>query len=125
MKTKINIISYNPKLKKYARELRKNMTLAEIMLWKQLQKEQMLGFDFDRQRPIDEFIVDFYCKVLQLAIEIDGSSHDNPKRHAKDKLRQERLEKFGISFLRFTEYEVRSNLEGVIFKIRKWIEKRI
>ena len=86
MKTKI--IPYNPKLKRYARELRKTMTLSEVLLWKELKQKQILGYDFDRQRPIDEYIVDFYCKELNLAIEIDGITHHN--RLAKLKIEQDR-----------------------------------
>jgi very-short-patch-repair endonuclease len=52
------------------------MTLAEILLWKRIKGRQILGCDFDRQRPIGEYIVDFYCKMLRLAIEVDGRSHD-------------------------------------------------
>ena len=58
---KTNIIPYNPKLKEIARTLRKNSTLGEILLWKRLRNKQMLGYDFHRQKPIDEFVVDFYC----------------------------------------------------------------
>jgi very-short-patch-repair endonuclease len=53
------------------------MTLGEVLLWQRLKRKQMRGFDFDRQRPIYRYIVDFYCKDLKLAIEIDGSSHDS------------------------------------------------
>jgi len=70
------ILPYNPKLKPLAKALRKNMTLAEVLLWNKLKQKQMLKYDFDRQRPIDNYIVDFYCKDLMLAIEIDGSSHE-------------------------------------------------
>ena len=59
---KRKIIPYNPKLKDLAKELRQNMTLSEILLWKKLRNKQMFGYDFDRQRPIDEYIIDFYCK---------------------------------------------------------------
>lgn len=69
------IIPYNPKLKEFARKLRNESTFTEIMVWNYLKKKQMRGYDFDRQRPIDNYIVDFYCKNLQLAIEIDGESH--------------------------------------------------
>ena len=51
------------------------MTLCEAILWKELKQKQMMGFDFDWQRPIDNYIVDFYCKDLMLAIEVDGASH--------------------------------------------------
>jgi very-short-patch-repair endonuclease len=76
-KMRNKILPYNPKLKPFARQLRNNMTLSEILLWEYLKNKKMKGFDFDRQRPIDEFIVDFYCKELMLAIEIDGSTHDD------------------------------------------------
>ena len=52
------------------------MTIAEVMLWNSIKNKALLGFDFDRQRPIDNYIIDFYCKELKLAIEIDGGSHD-------------------------------------------------
>jgi len=55
------------------------MPPGEVTLWKHLKGKQMCGYDFDRQRPIDRFIVDFYCQELMLAIEIDGSSHDSPE----------------------------------------------
>ena len=92
------IIPYNPKLKKLARELRQNMTLSEVLLWNQLKQAQMLGHDFDRQRPIDNYIVDFYCKDLRLAIEIDGASHDFEVVAENDIVRQERLEFLGVRF---------------------------
>jgi len=75
MSPKWKIVPYNPELKSLAKELRRNMTLSEVLLWNELRKKQMLGFDFDRQRPIYNFIVDFYCKELSLAIEIDGDTH--------------------------------------------------
>ena len=75
------IIPYNPKLKEFARKLRNDSTFSEILLWSYLKKKQMRGFDFDRQKPIDSYIVDFYSKDLMLAIEIDGESHyGNEKR---------------------------------------------
>jgi len=72
---KNKIIPYNPKLKELARELRKNSTLSEVLLWLKI-KGKVMGVEFHRQVPIDNFIVDFYCHELMLAIEIEGSSHD-------------------------------------------------
>jgi very-short-patch-repair endonuclease len=113
------IIPYNPKLKEFARKLRNNSTFTEIMVWNYLKKKQLRGYDFDRQRPIDNFIVDFYCKDLQLAIEIDGESHHgNPER---DKKKDKRLEELGITVLRFDDMEVVHQLDKVIDKIEKWI----
>ncbi|MDJ0796431.1 MAG: endonuclease domain-containing protein [Calothrix sp. MO_167.B12] len=118
----IKIIPYNPLLKERARELRKNMTPGEITLWKHLKGKQMCGYDFDRQRPLDQFIVDFYCKKLMLAIEIDGSSHDSVSAQERDAERQARLESLGVRFLRFREEEVCSQVEGVLRVIESWIK---
>ncbi len=116
------IIPYNPKLKPLAKALRKNMTFAEILLWNELKNKKMKGYDFDRQRPIDNYIVDFYCKDLQLAIEIDGISHDIEDVIVNDLERQKRLEKLGVRFLRFDDREVRKDMRNVLRTIEGWIE---
>lgn len=118
---KRKIIPYNPKLKEVARILRNNSTLGEVLLWKQLRNKQMLSFDFHRQKPLDQFVVDFYCNELFLAIEIDGGSHTAEEAIEKDKARQERLETFGVIFLRFTETEVRNSMRTVLAVIEDWI----
>ncbi|MEM9219762.1 MAG: DUF559 domain-containing protein [Cyanobacteria bacterium P01_F01_bin.150] len=117
------IIPYNPKLKERARQLRKDMMAGERKLWQYLKGKQMMGYDFDRQRPIDQFIVDFYCKALMLAIEIDGSSHDGDDAQAYDYERQARIEAFGVRFLRFREADVHRRLDFVLAEIRGWIER--
>lgn len=116
------IIPYNPKLKARARELRNNMTQGEIILWQHLKSGRMMGYDFDRQKPIDQFIVDFYCKSLALAIEIDGSVHDSEAAYQYDLERQSRLEGFGIQFLRFRDDDVRQNPNAVCQTIANWIK---
>jgi len=113
------IIKYNPKLKGYAAEMRKTGPVSEIILWKVLKGKQMYGYDFHRQVPIDEFIVDFYCHELKLAIEIDGISHFFKEEY--DKERQKKLENLGVRFLRFADEEIYYFLEHSI----KAIEKRI
>jgi very-short-patch-repair endonuclease len=115
------IIPYNPKLKEYARKLRKNSTFTEIMLWNYLKGKQMKGFDFDRQRPIDKYIVDFYCKDLQLAIEVDGESHYGNEK--ADKRRERRLNKLGVTVLRFDYMKILYELDEVLKKIERWIEE--
>jgi len=107
-------IPYNPKLKPLARKLRKDMTFGEVLFWNEVKENQLWGFDFDRQRCIDNYIVDFYCKELMLAIEIDGMSHNYEEAYSKDELRQEKLESFGIRFLRFSEAEVKYDMVNVI-----------
>ena len=111
------ILPYNPILRERARELRNNSTLAEILLWRHLKGKQMSGHDFDRQKPIDNFIVDFFCNDLMLAIEIDGESHNS--KVDQDIERQKRLEGLGVRFLRFTDLEVKQNIEGVVSFIEK------
>lgn len=119
------IIGYDGYLKELARKLRQNMTLGEVLLWQRLKRKQMRGYDFDRQRPIDRYIVDFYCKGLKLAIEIDGSSHDGDEAQVKDRIRQERLESLGVRFLRFNDVDVKRNMEMVLDLIELWIDKSI
>lgn len=115
------IIPYNPKLKELARKLRKDMTLSEVLLWQELKQKQLLGHDFDRQRPIDNYIVDFYCKKLMLAIEIDGDSHTWERALEKDEQRQKRLESLGVRFLRFDDLDVKKNMPYVLNTIHDWI----
>jgi very-short-patch-repair endonuclease len=112
---------YNPKLKELAWKLRKNSTLSEVLLWQYLRNRQMQGFDFHRQNPIDEFIVDFFCPRLKLIIEIDGVTHN--ERLAKDERRQKKLERMGFTFLRFLDSDVKENLEGVLSAIEEWIKE--
>ena len=123
--TRRKIIPYNPKLKELAKQLRQNMTLSEVLLWDQLKQKKMFGFDFDRQRPIDNFIVDFYCKDLMLAIEIDGSSHNLEESFKADVKRQNILEKLGVRFLRFDDLEVKKEMSNVLRTIQYWIEENM
>jgi len=118
-----NILSYNPILKDLARDLRNNSTLSEVLLWKYLKGGQMLGYDFDRQKPVDNFIVDFFCNELMLAIEIDGETHNYKIRC--DRERQKRIEALGVCFLRFTDEEVKQNIEGVVAEIERWIRENV
>jgi very-short-patch-repair endonuclease len=115
------IIPYNPKLKEYARKLRNDSTFTEIMVWNYLKKKQLHGYDFDRQKPIDNFIVDFYCKDLFLAIEIDGESHHGNLE--RDKKKDNRLKELGVTVLRFDDMEVIHQLDKVLEKIEKWIDE--
>jgi len=112
-------LGYDPKLKRVAWALRKNSTLAEILLWNELKRKQMLGYDFHRQKPVGKYVLDLFCPRLMLAVEIDGASHEN--RVEEDKQRQGELEQEGIRFLRFADGDVKRNLEGVLEEIREWI----
>jgi very-short-patch-repair endonuclease len=121
MQTKRKIIPYNSELKELAKELRKKMTLSEVLLWNELKQKKMLGYDFDRQRPIGDFIVDFFCKELFLAVEIDGDTHIY--KYDYDEERQKELENLGVRFLRFEDIEVKKNMNNVLRVIEDWIVK--
>jgi very-short-patch-repair endonuclease len=112
-------IPYKPYLKKLARQLRNNSTLSEVLLWQELKGRKMSGFDFHRQKPLDNFVVDFYCSELKLAIEIDGDSHNY--KFEEDVARQRKLERFDIHFLRFTDLEVKQDMLNVLRTIEIWI----
>lgn len=116
-------LRYNPKLKALARELRKKSTLSEVLLWQCLSKRQRGGHEFRRQKPVNEYIVDFFAPELMLAVEIDGRSHK--LKGSADDARQRLLEGLGIWFLRFQEMEVRRDLDAVVQSIDNWIEANV
>jgi len=116
------IIPYNPVLRDRARNLRKESTLSEILLWKEIKTKQILGYQFHRQVPIDYYIADFFCHELFLAIEIDGISH--ALKETYDEKWQQRLESLGVRFLRFDDLEVSAcggQMESVLSRIKEWI----
>jgi len=97
-----------------ARELRKNMTPAESILWSYLRKQQIERAIFRRQHPIDIFIVDFYCHKYKLVIEVDGGIHYNPEISERDEGRTAELENLGLKIIRFTNDAVINEAEKVI-----------
>jgi len=112
---------YNPALKERARELRNNSTLSEVLLWNELKNGKMKGKDFHRQKPIMDYIVDFFCPELGMAIAIDGGSHDNENACRNDRERQKKIEELEIQFLRFNDVDVKRNMTGVLKVIEQWI----
>jgi very-short-patch-repair endonuclease len=108
-------LPYNCSLVAKAKELRKNMTLAEKKLW--FGYLRTFKFRVLRQRPIDNFIVDFYCHTLKLVIEIDGESHFTTSGRMADLERTKILEGYGLKVIRFTNEEVLHSFEGVCSKI--------
>lgn len=119
------IIPYNPSLKALARKLRDEMTYGEVLLWNELKDDKLWGFDFDRQRCIDNYIVDFFCKSLMLAIEVDGMSHNHEEAFHKDEIRQQKLESLGVTFIRFSEAEVKYDMLNVMRGIEEVILRLI
>ena len=114
-------IHYDPKLKELARQLRNNSTKSEISLWTYLKGKQMMGYDFHRQKPIDNYIVDFFRSKLMLAIELDGYTHNFEEVYQKDKIKEQRLKEMGIMVLRFPDNDVINNIDSVIAVIKDYI----
>lgn len=123
---KYNNYHYNPKLKDKARYLRKHMTRTEIYLWKLvLCDKQMLGYRFNRQRPVMNFIVDFICKELLMIIEVDGYTYLFEDIVYKDEKKQNKLESVGFKVLRYKDEDILKNINSVITDIDNTIKEII
>jgi len=105
-------LPYNPKLKERAKELRQAGNLSEVLLWQQIKNKQLNGLDFDRQKIIGNYIVDFYCSNCNVVVEVDGSSHDNKAEY--DKERDEYLSSLGLTIIHVIDADVKQNLTGVM-----------
>jgi very-short-patch-repair endonuclease len=107
---------YNSDLREFANELRtESVSKAEKYLWKAALRRNQLGVKFKRQRPIDHFIVDFFCQEIGLIIEVDGNSHYLKPEY--DAMRQKNLESLGYVFLRFNEGVVMNQFDHVYEQI--------
>ncbi len=111
MKESQYFLNYNRKHVKRSRELRKNMTRAECKIWYEYLRH--LPVRVLRQRPIDNFIVDFYCASRKIIIEIDGEIHSTIHAKEYDDFRTSVLEGYGLKVIRFTNNEVLNNFEYV------------
>ena len=116
-------IYYNPALKELARELRNNMTFAEKATWRMLNGKQFKGYDFHRQKPIGEFIADFYCYDLRLVIEIDGITHLDKDVIKKDRIKYQYFNSIGLNILRFSDDLVLGNWMMVEKELIKYIKE--
>lgn len=103
----------HPSIREFARELRQPQTPAEATLWKHLRNKN-LGYKFRRQHAINFFIIDFYCAQVQLCIEIDGDTHLTREQQNYDRVRTEYLESLGRKVIRFTNHDVRFNIQTVV-----------
>ena len=111
-----SFLPYNPNLKLYSRDLRNESVMAEILLWKQLRGKRT-GYTFNRQKPILNYIADFYCKTLDLVIEIDGYSHFSAGRHKRDVERDRQMSVLGLKVIRVLDREVKANPSKVVSDI--------
>lgn len=116
-------LPYNKSLKQFSRDLRNNSTLGEVLLWQELRAGSINGYKFNRQKPLDHYIVDFYCKKLNLVIEVDGSSHYHEEARMQDQARQKVLEAMNLSFLRFEDLDVKQNMAFVLGEIYRFVEE--
>ena len=105
---------YSKNLKQASRDLRNNMTEAEQLLWSRLRRKQILGLQFYRQKPILNYIVDFYCPAANLVIECDGSQHFTKEGLEADRIRDKALAQLGLNVLRFDNGQVMGRIEDVV-----------
>ena len=115
-------LPYNKNLKEFSRDLRSHSTLSEILLWQKLRSSQFRGYAFNRQKPLGNYIVDFYCLKLDLVIEVDGNSHFFEESVMEDQERQNVIERMGLNFLRFSDLEVKRSMPSVLGEIGYFID---
>ena len=111
-------------LKEYARENRRNQTLAETILWDNI-KDEALGVKFLRQHIIGDYIVDFLARSEGLIIEVDGAYHAERQQKENDALRTDILQRMGYSVMRFTNEQVLYDIDSVIQQIKDYFDKGI
>jgi len=116
------VIPYNKNLKEISKNLRCKPTEAERCLWKRLRIKH-LGVIFHRQKPIGDYIVDFYCPEAKLVVEVDGRYHYGAEATANDNVRDDIMHNLGLPVLRFSNSEVLNNTDIVVAKILKIICK--
>ena len=113
------MLMYDKRLKERSQQLRKNMTAAETFLWSKIRMKQAKGHWFYRQKPVGEYIADFYCPKAKLVVEVDGGQHSSDEIVEYDKLRNEYMAGLGLRIIRFTNMEVLTNIKGVIEVIER------
>jgi very-short-patch-repair endonuclease len=107
-------LPYNPKLKKWAKENRQAGNLSEVKFWNEVKRKQFKGFDFDRQKIIGNYIVDFYCSTRNVVVEIDGSSHDHKQEY--DARRDAYLKSLGLTVIHI-------RVEDVFYRLKEVMEE--
>jgi len=119
------LLQYNKNLKRSARSLRHNATDCERMLWRGLRGKQLAGLQFYRQKPIANFIVDFYCPAAKLVIEVDGGQHFLASELERDRNRDRHLEAAGLRVLRISNLDVTQNASAVFEMIHNVLLEQI
>jgi len=119
------MLPYSKNLKEPARTLRKEMTDAERKLWSFLRGKQILGIQFYRQKPIGQYIVDFYAPAAKLVVEADGSQHHEPEHVTADEVRDAFLAEQGLLVLRFDNDAILKHTDAVVEKIYQVCRERL
>ncbi|AWY44583.1 glycyl-tRNA synthetase subunit alpha [Glaesserella parasuis 29755] len=114
---------YSRDLKPLSQKLRSTQTEAERKLWQRINRDQLLGFRFNRQKPLLSYIVDFYCLKAKLVIELDGSQYYEPDYQEKDRLRDAELNSLGFTVMRFDNHSVMTNIDGVVEAIYQYLSE--
>jgi very-short-patch-repair endonuclease len=117
------MLPYDTKLKERSQQLRNKMTAAETFLWSKIRMKQVKGHWFYRQKPVGEYIADFYCPSAKLVVEVDGGQHFSVEATEYDKVRKEYMKSLDLRVIRFTNQEVLTNIEGVVEAIGRNMEK--
>lgn len=118
-------LPYRKDLRQLARQLRAETTPVEAALWSRLRRKQVLGLRFHRQKPILDFIVDFYCPKAGLVIEIDGRHHGEDEQAERDGQRAEILRQLDLVVVRFSNEQITEDLDGVVDEIRRVVVERM
>jgi very-short-patch-repair endonuclease len=113
------MLPYDRRLRERSQQLRKSMTAAETFLWSKIRMKQVKGHWFYRQKPVGEYIADFYCPKAKLVVEVDGGQHYSNEIAEYDKVRNEYMAGLGLRVIRFTNKEVLTNIKGVIEVIER------
>ena len=119
------VLLYKQHLKRPARNLRNGMTDAERLLWSKIKGRQVSGTRWYRQKPLKDFILDFYCHEAKLVIEVDGGQHFEEEGRLADKDRDEEIAHLGFQVLRFGNNEIFKNIEGVLMMVGTEIQKSL
>lgn len=115
----------NPKNLKIRKLLRKKQTETEKIVWSKLRAKKFFGIKFFRQYGIGKYIADFYCPEFKIVIEIDGSQHFQDKNYENDKIREEYMFSLGIKTIRFSNIEIKENINGVLEHVKNIIDEII
>ena len=115
----------NKNLQFFSKQLRNNVTDSEIALWSRLRKKQILNIQFYRQKPIGNYIVDFYAPAIKLVVEIDGSQHYEVVGKLADEKRDTFLKEQGLNVMRFDSAQVLRELEHVVDYIYNYAERML